>query len=54
MANHGPHHVCDTDSSEDPSEEDVGANPLDQQGLIPLDQQGLSGFAMPDPYGLQD
>ena len=21
---------------------------------IPLDQQGLSGFAMPDPYGLQD
>lgn len=31
------------------------SNPLDQQGLIPLDQQGLSnGFAMPDPYGLQD
>ena len=30
------------------------ANPLDQQGLIHLDQQGLSGFAMPDPYGLQD
>ena len=30
------------------------ANPLDQQALIPLDQQGLSGFAMPDPYGLQD
>ena len=56
MANHWPHHVCDTDSSGgSSSEEDVGANPLDQQGLIPLDRQGLSnGFAMPDPYGLQD
>ena len=30
------------------------ATPLDQQGLTPLDQQSLSGFAMPDPYGLQD
>ena len=30
------------------------ANPLDQHALIHLDQQGVSGFAMPDPYGLQD
>ena len=27
---HGPHHVCDLDSSDSPSEEDVGAVPYEE------------------------
>ena len=28
---HGPHHVCDLDSSDSPSEEDVGAAPYEEE-----------------------